>query len=70
MVTATITSFESGQMQDCTWVEVASERSYHMGNAELQEVNKEINLGTIMDRELSFQKHCQFRLTRPTKHLG
>ena len=41
-----------------------------MGNADLREMIEEINLGTIMDRELSFHKHLAVQVNKANQTLG
>ena len=40
-----------------------------MGNAELREMIEEIDLGTIMDRELSFHKHVAVQVNKANQTL-
>ena len=45
-------------------------KSYRMGNADLREVVEEIDLGIIMDRELSFHMYFLVQVTKANKILG
>ena len=42
--------------------------SYHTGNAEFREVIEEIDIRTIMDRDLSFHKHVAVQVNKANQN--